>query len=120
MMSACVIIALICGGLLLGFGWMAPIAFLLCFLPFTIVESAVRPFSTAILLNQQEQDTGSASSLINFTHTVLGSVGMLLGTLNWGSYISGLGILLIGFSVISLGMWVLIHKSSMAVKGLNG
>ena len=84
------------------------------------MESAVRPFSAAILLNQQEQDTDSASSLINFTHTVLGSAGMLSGTLNWGSYISGLGILLIGFLVISLGMWVLIHKSSMAVKGLNG
>ena len=80
------------------------------------IESALRPFSTAILLNQQEKDTGSASSLINFTHTVLGSIGMILGALNWGSYITGLGILLMTFAVISLIFWIIIRKTNIEIK----
>lgn len=116
MMNVCIIITLVCGALLLGVGYLAPLVFLLCFLPFTIIESALRPFSTAILLNQQEKDTGSASSLINFTHTVLGSIGMILGALNWGSYITGLGILLMTFAVISLIFWIIIRKTNIEIK----
>mgnify|MGYP002644277621 CR=1 FL=1 len=116
MMNVCIIITLVCGALLLGVGHLAPLVFLLCFLPFTIIESALRPFSTAILLNQQEKDTGSASSLINFTHTVLGSIGMILGALNWGSYITGLGILLMTFAVISLIFWIIIRKTNIEIK----
>lgn len=116
MMKCCIIVTLLCGALLLGIGHIAPLAFLLCFLPFTIIESALRPFSTAILLNQQEKDTGSASSLINFTHTVLGSLGMILGALGWGSYITGLGILLIVFAAASLIIWILIQKTNTEIK----
>lgn len=116
MMNVCIIITLVCGALLLVVGHLAPLVFLLCFLPFTIIESALRPFSTAILLNQQEKDTGSASSLINFTHTVLGSIGMILGALNWGSYITGLGILLMTFAVISLIFWIIIRKTNIEIK----
>ncbi len=116
MMTGCIIISVVCGVLMLTAGWTGPLVFLICFLPFTVVESAVRPFSTAILLNQQEGDTGSASSLINFTHTVLGSIGMILGTLNWGSYIRGLGIILVGSSIISLFIWIIIRKRNMEIK----
>ena len=74
MMNLCIVVAAACGVLLLVFGSLLPLAFLLCFLPFTIIESLLRPMSTAVLLNQQEKDTGSASSLINFVNTVLGSL----------------------------------------------
>ena len=50
-----------------------------------------QPFSTAILLDQQKTDIGSASSLINAVNTVFGSLGMMLGALNWSNFIEGLG-----------------------------
>ena len=118
-MNIAVILSLVCGLLLIFFGSIAPLVFLLCFLPFTIAESAVRPFSTAILLNQQESDIGSASALINFTHTVLGSFGMILGTAGWSSFIIGLGIILAGGSVLALIGWITPRKSGISVKGLT-
>lgn len=118
-MNIAVILSLVCGLLLIFFGSIAPLVFLLCFLPFTIAESAVRPFSTAILLNQQESDIGSASALINFTHTVLGSFGMVLGTAGWSSFIIGLGIILAGGSVLALIGWITLRKSGISVKGLT-
>lgn len=118
-MNIAVILSLVCGLLLIFFGSIAPLVFLLCFLPFTIAESAVRPFSTAILLNQQESDIGSASALINFTHTVLGSFGMILGTAGWSSFIIGLGIILAGGSVLALIGWITLRKSGISVKGLT-
>ena len=110
-MNVAVALSLACGIMLLLFGSVAPIVFLLCFIPFTIIESAVRPFSTAILLNKQERDIGSASALINFTHTVLGSVGMVLGTLGWSSFIAGLGVILVGGAVLALAGWILFLKT---------
>ena len=118
-MKIAVILSLVCGLLLIFFGSIAPLVFLLCFLPFTIAESAVRPFSTAILLNQQESDIGSASALINFTHTVLGSFGMILGTAGWSSFIIGLGTILAGGSVLALIGWITLRKSGISVKGLT-
>ncbi|MEE0435860.1 MAG: Bcr/CflA family efflux MFS transporter [Peptococcaceae bacterium] len=123
LMHLCIVLALACGVALLLFGATMPVVFLLCFLPFTIVESALRPMSTAILLNQQEKDAGSASSLINFVHTVLGSVGMVLAPVIASSYIDGLGILLVVFSAIAgvLWLWVLARgkRSGQPLKGIE-
>lgn len=119
LMTTCLIISLISGILVIALGWIAPIVFLLCFIVFTIVESAIRPLSTALLLMQQEKDTGSASSLINFTHTALGSLGMVLGALGWSSFINGLGILMIGFSCIALLCWAYLIKSKTPMNGLG-
>ena len=118
-MNTAIIISIICGFMLVFFGSVAPIIFLLCFIPFTVMESAVRPFSTAILLNQQERDTGSASALINFTHTALGSFGMLLGAAGWSSFISGLGIILTGGAILALLAWLILLKSSIRIKGIK-
>lgn len=118
-MNICIILAAVSGVLLIAFGWIAPLMFFLGFLPFTILESAIRPFSTAILLNQQEHDTGSASSLINFTHTVSGSLGMILGALAWSNFITGLGIILIAFSVLAIIGWIVVLKSKITIKGLD-
>ena len=41
---------------------------------------------------------------------------MILGALNWGSYITGLGILLMTFAVISLIFWIIIRKTNIEIK----
>ena len=73
---------------------MGPLCFLLGFLPFTIVESVIRPFAMDVLLNIVKKDAGTASALINFVPTLLGSLGMMAGTLPWPDFIMGLAILL--------------------------
>lgn len=105
LMNLCIFVAAVCGVLLFVFGSLLPLAFLLCFLPFTIIESLLRPMSTAVLLNQQEKDTGSASSLINCVNTVLGSLGMMLAPVLSTNYVHGLGILLVLFAAIAALLW---------------
>lgn len=82
----------VCSGLfVISFGRTAPIGFLLSFVLFTIVSSAMRPFGTSILLRLQEGDTGSVSALINGFNTTFGSFGMFFGALVWTNVVAALG-----------------------------
>ena len=91
---------LVFGCLLFLFGHRAPALFALCFAPIMITSSVSRPFATAILLNLQRSDTGSASSLSNFSFTLSGTVGMLLITSLWSDYILGISILAVSVAVV--------------------
>ena len=104
-------------GLLLA-GHLSPFAFLIIFGVYALMGSVSRPFTTNILLEQQEGDTGSASSLINFTFNVAGSIGMVVATLPWPNYIVGLGTMICVVSVAALAIWVALLRSSVQVKGL--
>ena len=86
---------LLFGLLIFLFGHRAPVFFAACFAPIMITSSVSRPFGTAILLNLQRADTGSASSLSNFSFTLSGTVGMLLITSVWKDYILGISVLAI-------------------------
>ena len=67
------------------------------------------------LQTQQEKDTGSASSLINFVNTVLGSLGMVLAPILSSNYVHGLGILLVVFA-----LWiVVIRELRSGLKGMD-
>ena len=92
-------------------GHFSPVVFLSTMIPFSIVNSYMRPFSTNILLDQVEGDTGSASSLLYFMHTLLGSIGMFIGSLPWSSYISGIGFTMFGFMVFALIVWVYVVRA---------
>ena len=100
-------------------GHFSPVAFLATMIPFSIVNSYMRPFSTNLLLDQIDGDTGSASALLNFTHTLLGSIGMFIGSLPWHSYISGIGMTMLGFMVLTLAAWLFVLRSNkVSMKGL--
>lgn len=103
---------------LLTAGSLSPWCFLAAFLPVTVMESAARPFSTAILLDQQKTDIGSASSLINAVNTVFGSLGMLLGALNWGNFIDGLGIITAVCAILAIGGWCFLLHFKVRIEGL--
>ena len=92
-------------------GELSPFIFLATMIPFSIVNSYMRPFSTNILLDQVEGDTGSASALLNFLHTLLGSIGMFIGSLPWGSYVHGIGFTMVGFLTLALIVWLYVLKS---------
>ncbi|MBW6410857.1 MFS transporter [Clostridium weizhouense] len=115
----CFVLAVFSGMALIILGRLSPVLFLFSFIPFAFVESIMKVFSTDILLNQQEGDSGSASSLINFTQTILGSIGMVMGALPWSNYISGLGICVLGFIIIGIISWIALLKSNIYIKGLK-
>ena len=95
---------LLFGLLIFLFGHRAPVFFAACFAPIMITSSVSRPFGTAILLNLQRADTGSASSLSNFSFTLSGTVGMLLITSIWQDYILGIAILAIGAGIVGTAL----------------
>ncbi len=67
------------GGFILElFGSGSPNVFALTMFTGTIGISMMRPPSANMLLSQQEGDTGSAASLINFAALFMGSLGMFL------------------------------------------
>ena len=115
----CFGLSLASGLCILLLGDHSPWIFLLAYLPFTLIEGAMRPFSTDILLDQQKEDIGSASSLINAVQTILGSVGMALGSLRWSNMIHGLGIIIISATLIAVLVWVILLRSKVTVKGLK-
>ncbi len=96
----------IASGLLIIFpGHWSAWAFLFSFLPFTIIETVVRPFSMEILLNRAKENVGTASSMLNFVPNLFGSLGMMLGTLPWGDFVTGLGVIILGAAALSIFMF---------------
>lgn len=114
----CFIFTVVAAAALLTLGSISPWCFLIAFLPVTIMESAARPFSTAILLDQQKTDIGSASSLINAVNTVFGSLGMMLGALNWSNFIEGLGIITAVCVTLAIAGWLALLHFKIRVEGL--
>lgn len=115
----CFGVAFLSGMGVLFLGNLSPFLFLFAYLPFTLVESAIRPFSTNILLDQQSEDIGSASSLINAVHTILGSAGMALGSLSWSNMIHGLGIIMVLSTLLAIAVWFIFLHSKAALKGVK-
>lgn len=115
----CFAIALISGVGLLFIGNQSPWLFLMAFLPFTLVEGAIRPFSTDILLEQQKENVGAASSLINAVHTILGSAGMAICSLGWYNMIDRLAIIIILSVVLAVVVWSALMRSKVEVRGLK-
>lgn len=101
-------------------GELSPVLFCLTFLVFALTEACIRPYSTNILLSQQEGDTGAASSLINFAHTAIGCAGMLLAVLPWSSYVQGIGVLIVASMAFAGIGWIALLKSRIPLAGIKG
>ena len=100
-------------------GRLAPLLFLLAFLPYSFSSSLLRPVATDTLLNQQDTDTGSASALIHFGNTAMGSLGMVVATLPWPDFVTGLGTLAAGCALLALLGWGWLLLSSIPLRGIK-
>ena len=98
------------GILVLTVGQTRAIMFLLAFLPFTAIGAVVRPFAMELLLLEAKENVGTAASMINFVPTLFGSLGMMLGTLPWGNFIVGLGLIIGTATALSIVLWILIKR----------
>ncbi|MEF9877159.1 MAG: MFS transporter [Gordonibacter sp.] len=112
-------VALGSGAAMLLVGELTPVLFCLTFLVFAMTEACVRPYSTDILLSQQESDAGAASSLINFAHTAIGCVGMALAVLPWPNYVVGVGSLVVVTMAFAGICWIALLKSRILLPGIK-
>ncbi|WP_407402673.1 Bcr/CflA family efflux MFS transporter [Chryseobacterium sp.] len=98
-------------------GHTSPFVFVLTFLPITFSNSFLRAFSANVLLGQKEMNAGAASSVISFTNTAIGALGMMLGALPWSNYIVGLGTIAIVAMVISFILIAIYLKKNFSLNG---
>lgn len=113
------VLAIVCGVAMLTVGKWSPWLFLISFAPFSLMGTAVRPFSTNIMLDQVQSDTGSASSLINAVNTVMGSIGMVAASMAWSNIVSGLGVIIAAVSLVELVLWQALLHSKVQLVGLD-
>jgi len=106
-----IILSIISAVLILTVGSTGPLVFLLSYVIFSIVTSYFRPLISDLLLSATKTDVGAASSVMNFGFTVVGSIGMIVGSLSWSSYISGLAITMLTFISIAILVWFYILKA---------
>ena len=109
--NAGIIVSIISAVFILTVGNAAPIIFLLSYILYSIVTSYFRPLISDLLLSATKTDVGAASSVMNFGFTVVGSIGMVVGSLAWSSYISGLAITMLIFISITILIWFYILKA---------
>ena len=108
LITAGLVVLMASGLLLCACGGLAPWLFLLCLLPGSIAGGFLRPPSVGLMLAQHDGDTGSVSSLIGFSGTIGGSVGMFLISQNWSDFVLALGLLHALTGAFCLVLW-LIH-----------
>ena len=96
-----------------------PVLFLISMVPLALCNSALRPAMTAILLMEHEEDAGSASGLINFGSSIVGTIGMAVTSLFTFNFIFGMGVVGAVFAGISLVLWIVFLRSPLQLKGLK-
>lgn len=116
--AVCFALYAVCGAAIVLVGGVHPVLFWLGFMPFSLVGTISRPFSTNIMLDQQDGDTGSASSLIGGIMTVFGSIGMVAASL-FSNPVFGLGFIIFLSGAASLVGWLALMKSSLSLKGVK-
>lgn len=114
--TICFTLIAVCGVAVSVFGHISPWWFALSVGPVTMAVIAVRIPGTHLMLEQQDEDTGSASALINFFAMFMGSMGMQLVTLWPGNLITNLGYIQIGVGIICSILWLLCRNRPFIIQ----
>ena len=113
-----IILSLVSSLIMLSVGYLNPAV---CFIGMTfcvVAAFAARPYALAILMNQFDGDTGSVSSVFNFTLVFIGCLGMAAATLPWPTYIIGLGVCSLFAGVTAAVLMAAAVKAKVPLKGL--
>ncbi|TGE39007.1 Bcr/CflA family efflux MFS transporter [Desulfosporosinus fructosivorans] len=116
LITASYVIACLSGILICTIGIQSPWLFALSLLPATLTGSITRPPSANLMLEQQKGDTGAVVSLMSFTFTLFGSLGMILISFDWANLVRVMGLMYVVFAFASLVLWVKISKKSFVQK----
>lgn len=87
-------------------GHSSPLLFLVAFVPYAIAEGVVRPLAFVVLLDQPEERVGAASSFSNFAYSILTSVGTVLATIAWPTFITGIVVLTAASAFVMTALYI--------------
>jgi MFS transporter, DHA1 family, multidrug resistance protein len=104
--NACFAVMVASGILVSLLGRFGPWTFAIALLPASIAISCMRPPSIYLMLDQQKGDSGSASSLMSSSLTVMGSIGMIIVSFPLGGRVQMIGALNIIFGLLCGGLWL--------------
>ncbi len=104
--TVCYFGAILSGLMLLTIGRTGPVLFAVSIAFAYICVSISRPPSSSLLLEQHDSDTGSASSLIQATFVLTGSIGMLIVSHEWVDRIMVLGAMMFTLGLAGLVLWI--------------
>lgn len=99
-----------CGLAISTVGKVSPWTFAIAVALATLVITIMRVPGTNLMLEQQQQDSGSASALINFFGMLMGSLGMHLVSLNPNDLIWTLGCIQFSIGIAGGLLWFLIRN----------
>lgn len=114
--TGCFILIAVCGVVVSVFGHISPWLLALSVGPITMAVITVRVPGTHLMLEQQEEDSGSASALINFFAMFMGSMGMQLVTFWPSTLISNLGYIQIGVGMVCCILWLLCRNKAFIIQ----
>lgn len=114
--NLCFGITILSGLTILLFGQSNPFIFALALFPATLASSCARPPSAYLMLDQQTEDAGSASSLMGSFATIMGSLGMIIISFNMDNLILIIGSLNIILGLLSGGLWLVVTKTPLLSK----
>lgn len=97
-------------------GHASPLLFLITFIPYAIAEGVVRPMAFVVLLDQPEDRVGAASSFSNFAYSILTSIGTVLATISWPTFILGIVMLTAGSAIIMAALYFWGAKEDSTMK----
>lgn len=117
--SACFTLLAIAGIFTLTVGGLSPWFFMFIAAPATLMVIIMRVPGTNLMLNQQDQDTGSAVALIQFFSMICGSLGMVLVSIRPDSLIENLGFIQLSVGILGGLMWLMVRNKEYVTKKLN-
>jgi MFS transporter, DHA1 family, multidrug resistance protein len=119
MITLCYFGSLASGILLLTIGQMSPLLFAISIACGYFSVAVSRPPASSLLLEQQDTDIGSTSSVIQATFLLTGSMGMLFVSYDWSNRVTVLGIMNLVLGLIGLLLWLHTKKSCKVPKHFN-
>ncbi|WKY60688.1 multidrug effflux MFS transporter [Vibrio sp. SNU_ST1] len=117
--SGCFALLAIAGIFTLTVGGLSPWFFMFIAAPATLMVIIMRVPGTNLMLNQQDQDTGSAVALIQFFSMICGSLGMVLVSIRPDSLIENLGFIQLAVGILGGLMWLMVRNKEYVTKKLN-
>ena len=104
--TVCYFGTVVSGLMMLTIGRTGPVLFAVSIAFTYMCVSISRPPSSSLLLEQHDSDTGSASSLIQATFVLTGSIGMLIVSREWTDRILVLGAMTLTLGLAGLVLWI--------------
>lgn len=113
----CLIICVLSGIGTMTIGATRPYWFCFMIFIFYLATNFLRPYSTNLILEQQKNDIGTASSVMNMSFNLFGCIGMLLASVPYSNMVVAVGIMIIiGSAAAIIGWWGLV-RSKVTIRG---